>query len=572
MGTGRFASGRLGTSGRWPGVVAALVAVGLVAVGCSAGTTPPPAATGTSAAPSASGGITASTVAATGAPKKGGKLVYAAESDTDGFDPTTGRWEGTTLTMAGTVYDPLAAYDAEGRAHPYLAEAFEPSADFRTWTIRLRPDVQFTNGEKLDADALVLFLRKLRSSPLTGQAAEPMDPANPATKVDDRTVKVNMTTPWAVFPSALTGQGGSIPAPALLNEPDAQVRNDNPIGTGPFKIKEWVKGTKFVATRNPTYWRDGLPYLDEVEFRFIPDNKVRDDALEAGDVNMELTTYASSQKRLSELAAQGRVQTVRDDGPRQPLFLMFNMDKPPLDDQRVRQAVARAIDVDRYIAVSGDDPSWRIKDSPIDPKSRWYASSDYPGYDPAKAKQLVEEVKADKGPITFTVSTTDTTENQAIGQEFVRMLQEVGIDATLEAIPQGSYPTKMVFGQYDVAFVRLFGSPDPDSDYHWFISRNAVKPGEGRLGLNLARVRDPQVDEALDTGRGTTDDATRKAAYATFQQRLSAIVPYVWLTQSVKMIGADVRVRGITNGPLPDGTPSMPITNGVTRLTETWMA
>lgn len=553
-----------------------LALAGLVAtVGCSSSTSSQSgsgADSPSSEAAVSSGEVTASTVAAAGQPKPGGKLTYALEADTDGFDPTTGRWEGGSVIMAGTVYDPLTAYAADGTAKPYLAEKIQPSADFRTWTITLREGVRFHNDEVLDADALVLFFEKIRASPLTAQALEPIDPANPATKVDERTVTVNMTSPWAVFPNALTGQGGSVPAPALLNNPDAQARNDNPIGTGPFRIKEWDKGTSFTATRNPTYWQQGLPYLDEVEFRFIADNNARDDALESGDVNMELTTYASSQRRLGELAAQGRAQTVRDDGQRQPLFLMFNMDKAPLDDQRVRQAVAHAIDVDRYIEISGDDPSWRIKDSPIDPESPWYAPSDFPQHDAARARAIIDEVEAEKGPISFTVSTTDTTENRGIGQEFVKMLSDVGIDAQLVAVPQASYPTQMVFGQFDVAYIRQFGSPDPDGDYHWWISRNAVKPGEGRLGLNLARIRDPQIDQALDTGRQTTDEAARKQAYAAFQQRLTEIIPYVWLTESVKMIGADMRVRGITNGPLPDGSASMPVTNGVTRLTQTWLA
>lgn len=563
--------------------IASAAIVGLAAVGACTSTTTPSAEPGAGGAPAASrppvvNGLaqTAMTVNSSGTPKQGRVLTYVLEGDTDGFDPAVSRMVAPGLIMANTVYDPLAAYDETGTPRPYLAESITSTPDYRTWTIELRADVTFHDGTPLDADALALHISKMRSSPLTQSALDLIDETTPTTKVDDLTVEVNMTDAWALFPVLLTGQLGLVPAPSFYENPDASFRADHPVGTGPFKLKDRVKGQRTELERNENYWRKdaagvALPYLSGVTFLFEGDNKARDDMIAQGEANMEFTSFATSAQFLTNRALEGQGQVVRDTGSEEQLFLLMNMDKPPLDDVRVRRAVAHAIDRNRYVDLSKDDPAW-INDGLFAKSSQWYVDTDFPDYEPDKARALVKEYADDKGSApTFSIKTGDSVENQALGQLVVQMLTDVGMDVKAEVVPIDQYPTQMVFGQYDVGYVRLFGSTDPEGDRYWFESKNASRPGEGRLGLNLARVRDPQIDEALAKARATTDVATRKEAYKVLQERLTELVPFVWLTTAVKYIGADTSVRNITNGPLPDGTPSMPIVVGVTRLTHTWL-
>lgn len=510
-------------------------------------------------------------------PTRGGSFTYGLEGDTDGFDPTVSRWVGPGLIMANAVFDPLAAYAADGSVKPYLAEKIEPADNYTSWTITLRPDVRFTSGEVLDADALALFFQKMKASPLTAPVLEPIDAGSPPVKVDQRTVRLTMTAPWAQFPVVLTGQGGMVPAPSVMNNPDASYRSDNPIGTGPFKLKSRQINVGTVMDRNPDYWQKdqsgaALPYLDSVTFKFYADPNARDAALEKGDVNMEFNTFATSAKRLTELAQQSKVQVIRDTGAQEAVFLALNMDKEPTSDLRIRQAIAYATDRDTYVKVGDDDPSW-ISYNVFSTQSPWYVETEFPHYDQAKARALVDGYVKEKGPVPpFTVKSTDAPGNLAVAQKLVEMYKAVGLPAAAEAVSISKLPTDMVFGQYDIGYARLFGSPDPDGDYHWFVSKNAAKLGEGRLGLNLAKMRDPQIDALLEQARTTTDLAVRKQAYKDFQKRLNEVVPYVWLTVSVKFLAADNRVRAMTNGPLPDGTPAMPVVGGVTRLTQTWLS
>ena len=233
------------------------------------------------------------TIAATGDPTPGGSLVFGLEAESDGFNPTSNRWAISGLMVANAVFDPLAAYDADGNVQPYLAKSFTPSADFRTWTIEMRSGITFHDGTPLTGAAVKKDLDAARASLLVGAAMSniasiEVDPADP--------LKVIVTTvdPWASFPASLTAQVGMIAAPAQLDAAgDAASRE--PIGTGPFQFESWVPDRAWTGTKYAGYWRTDangtkLPYLDKVEFQPIVDNTNRGNALVTGDLQMMHTT------------------------------------------------------------------------------------------------------------------------------------------------------------------------------------------------------------------------------------------------------------------------------------------
>ena len=279
-----------------------------------------------------------------GTPKQGGDLIYGVEAESDGYNPWKNRFAASGTEVGLAVYDPLAAFDANDNTQPYLAQSMTPSADNMTWTITARPNIKFHNGQPLDGEAMRIFFEHLRADALVGIAFKPIDsvavdPTNPLAVV------ITMKTPWATFPVFLTGQGGMVTAPAMADNPDSRV----PIGTGPFKYVSWEPDKAFKAERNPDYWRKDangiqLPYLDSVEFRPIPDFTVRGSSLEAGDLTMIHITDARSIQKFQQAAADGKYQIVLDRGEREEGFIMLNTSKPPLDDIRVRQALAYATD------------------------------------------------------------------------------------------------------------------------------------------------------------------------------------------------------------------------------------
>jgi peptide/nickel transport system substrate-binding protein len=497
---------------------------------------------------------------ASGQPKAGGKLVYGLEAETDGWDPTSNRWATSGTQVALTIFDALVALDKDLKPQPMLAQSLTPNADFKEWTVKLRPNVKFHDGSPLNATAVKKSVEKFKASPLTGAAAKPIDKVEP---VDDLTLKFIMNQAWAVFPSSLTGQGGVIPAPAMLDNPEG---SRHPVGTGPFVFQTWTPDKSLSVTKNASYWRQGLPYLDAVEFRPLPDASSRYNSLLSHDIQLTVSSSEDIIKRMLADSKDGKIQTVRSIGNNDLSLILLNASKPPFDDIRARQALAYAIDRKSLSELTGTDPGLQA-DSVFQKDSVWYkAQPDYPSYDPEKAKALIKAYTAEKGPLEFTFgSTGDPLVLQAV-QALQAQWEAVGIKATIKTQEQATYIIDAITGSYQANIWRQFGAADPDGNYIWWISDNA----NGNLALNMARNKDPQTDAALQKGRGTLDQATRKAAYDEVQARQTAVLPYIWLSHGRWTAGADTKLRGIQGTPLPDGGTSAALVGGVMSVTGMW--
>ena len=512
------------------------------------------------------------TIAASGDPQYGGTVTFGIEAETDGWNPTSNRWAISGYMVGSAVFDPLAAYDADGVPQPYLAESFTPSEDFLTWTIRVRPDIEFHDGTPLDGAAVAKSLEAVRADALTGAvlaniASVAVDPADPMA------VTVTMTDPWASFPAALVNQSGYVVAPAQLDA-EAAESSARPIGTGPFVFEEWVPDRSWKGTRNEDYWRtdaagNQLPYLDAVEFVPVPDNQNRYNGLLTGDLQMMHMTNWLAIDRMRTEAEAGTIQFVADQGENEESFVLLNTEKAPLDDVRVRRALALCTDRDVVFEVSGT-PDDYAAETQFREGSPWFEPDNgFPATDVAAGSALIAEVEAESGPVSFSLGTTPVPENEAITGTLAALWEACGVEVELKTTEQGTFIADAVTGNYDANLWRQFGAADPDGDYLWWTSKNANPIGQ--LSLNMARLSDEQVDAALDAARASDDPEVRREAYSALQKRQSELVPYVWLGHSQWAVGAADDVRGIGNGTLPDGQPSARFEIGRHRLTETWL-
>lgn len=496
--------------------------------------------------------------ASTAIPKAGGKLVMGVEAEVDGFDPTKNRMDVTGLTYASTVYDPLAAFGKDGKVHPYLAESITPSADYKEWTIKLRPNIKFSNGDPLTSDDVVADWNAHLKSPLTSPAIAGY--LLSVTKVDDLTAKFTMAGPWVPFPTYLTGQLGFVFNRKMLTDPKS---GSNPIGTGPFILKQWVPGNHMTATKNPNYWQKGLPYLDEVELRPIVETQSRESSLKAGTIDF---MHSSDVQTIKDLKGNKSIASITDEkaeGEQEEHFIMLNTAKAPLDDVRVRKALAYATDrqrridtIDFGISPDSDGPFGNVN-------SDFHSDTGYPSFDLAKAKELVAEYTKEKGikEISFELGTTNTGRNLQDMSLMQSMWKEAGINVKIKQVQQSEYILNALNGAYDAYDWRQFGEPDPDADFVWWTTKTASPIGQ--LALNFARNKDPQVDAALLKGRTSPDEADRKAAYQEIAKRFgSEDFPYIWLNQTIWQIAFKTKVKGITNWTLPDGEAGVDHTIG----------
>jgi peptide/nickel transport system substrate-binding protein len=510
------------------------------------------------------------TIAPEGEPTPGGKIIYGIEAETDGFNPTANRWAIAGHMVAQAVFDPLAAMDADGAAQPYLAESFTPNDDYTSWTIALREGVTFHDGTPLNADAVVATIEGHRESPLTGSAVEPI---SSVTAVDDLTVEITTKIPWVALPAGLTGQVGYIVAPVMLDPATSEAAARAPVGTGPFKLVEWVPNQRWVGEKYTDYWQEGLPYLDGVEFRPIPQVNSRQQAFNTGELQMMHTSDPVTISELRTAAANEELQLVEDRGEGEESMILLNLDNEPLNDIRVRQALAYATDTETYNQVINNGASVVARNL-FTPNSPWVVETDYPSFDQAKAQELIDDYIADPttpNEVRFTLTTTPTPETQRAVSTLQQQWAQVGITVDLNTVEQAAFISTAITSEFDANLWRQFGAPDPDVDLVWFYSG-----GENGNILNFSNMNDAQIDEALITGRSNPDPEARKQAYGDFQRRMAELIPYIWLSHTQWVVAANNNVRGIGNGVLPDGQPAYPLGGvgtfgGVHRLTQTWL-
>src|SRR5215831_2421419 len=390
-------------------------------------------------------------------PQRGSSLTFATEAEIASFDPRVGAWDSTGLLYARTVFDPLCVQAADGSVKPYLAQSVTPNADYTRWTITLRPGIRFHDGSPLDANVVKANLDGLAKGSLTGPFLFNM---NHTQVVDQMSVQVTMNVPWVPFPSYLTTYVGHMAGLKQLADTSGRAR---PIGTGPFVFQEWLPGDHFTAVRNPDHWRSGLPYLDSITFRPIPDPASRGNSLLAGDVHL---MHSSDTQNVADfLDRPGFIQiNDRHSGLGEPdqNCIMLNTAVPPLNDLRVRQALAYATDRQRVVATTYNGVSVPA-DGPFTPGSPYYGPTGYPSFDPVKAKALVAAYEKEKGPISFTVSSVFMGRGRERAELVQAMWRDVGIRADIVQVEQARLIQNVIVGSYQACGWRQFNATDPDA-------------------------------------------------------------------------------------------------------------
>ena len=452
-----------------------------------------------------------------GKPVKGGELIFGTESDIATMDVGAAAQPSDKVITLG-IYDPLMTY-TDGKITPYLAKTMESAPDdLSTWTMGLREGVTFHDGTPLNADAVVKHFDRLKD-PATQcpcfnlvSEIESMDtPDGP----EGLSVTFHLAKPDVAFPDLLAGSSGYIESPTAVAKFGPDYKN-NPVGTGPFTLAEYVPGDRVVLAAYPGYWQKDengiqLPYLDKLTLKPIPDSGQRLSALENGDIDMFQSAVSNDIKN-----AEAKGFAAQKISGSSSTILLMNNSKPPFNDVRARQAVAYAMNKDAindrvYDGVRVPSYSGFAPDSPY-----FNPDAGTPKYDPEKAKALVKEL----GGLKFSIVCIPTPEADAVLQLTKQMGEQVGMQITLESQEQGAFVNRMFSkaGDYEAACFRSSHFIEPD----------AIRPGltTGDAG-NLAFYSNPEVDKLLDEARQTDDFDIRKEKYDKVQELTGKDVPLI---------------------------------------------
>lgn len=456
-------------------------------------------------------GTTALTTFA-GASQYGGTLTVGMEMEPRGFDPIeagfiTSRARSHIMAIEERLFDA----DDEGNIIPELALSASASKDEKSWTIELRKGVSFHDGTPFDADAVVAHWQRMLEPKNKFRGAGAIRPVKSVSKVDSYTVLFELKHPWAEFMPLLTSQSGFasfVPSPKAVAE---KTQNRAPVGTGPFMFKEWLSGDRLVVVKNPNYWRDGQPYLDQVVYRTMPDMQTRFASLKSGEVDL---IYTDMGKDILEAKADSSLQVWASDNPGAGIFYL-NTSKPPLDDVRVRRALAHAWNQEQYIQTihKGVHPVAK------DPFGNDSTCGDV-GYRQPNIN-LARELIDDYGkPVEFEYLHSSTPRGREAGAIIPQMFKEIGVTANPVPVTLGQMARKVFKNDYQMSAWSLVDSPAMGvvlaSNLH------------SKSPANRSHYKNPELDKLLGIQKSSTDPKVREEAFCGIAKIINEDVPLLY--------------------------------------------
>lgn len=486
-----------------------------------------------------------------GQPKRGGTLVLARQGEVTNLDPHKVP-AFTSARVFELVYSYLMRLDENLGVQPDLAESAATSSDGKTVTVKLRAGVKFHNGDPLtSADVKYTFDRII--DPKTAAVARSFFTDVAAiTAPDASTVVFDLKTPNAALLAYMAHPNTGIVS-KKIGEANADLsKKETAIGSGPFRLAEWVPDNFMRFEANKDYYVAGQPYLDGVRINVVPDESAITAALRTKAADMGIVVDAKVARTI-----RGESGITLDAKPSLSYNLLFvNTKRKPFDDLKVRQAIAYAIDrkaIIDAVAFGEGEPT-----GPVVPGLTNYAlpTSQYPLYarDLAKAKQLLKE--ANVGPIEFTMltQTTEPAYAKDIAQLVQAQLAEVGVKMNIQTLEFTQWVDRWLKADFDMAPGLNGGGPDPD----FYLFRYFTD--DGNLNF-VTSYKNPTSSDAVKQARATTDAAKRKDLYTTAQKELVNGVPFIWL-----YVGRDY----VATLPTTKGFIHLP-TGSVIYLRQTWL-
>lgn len=492
--------------------------------------------------------------------KQGGNIVITYKDDVATLDPAIG-YDWQNWSMIKSLFDGLMDYvPGTTELRPGLAESYEISEDGQTFTFKLWSGVKFHNGREMTAEDVKFSLDRVTApatqSPGAGffgmidgyeaVAAGEADSLSGVTVVDPTTVEIKLSRPDATFLHVMALNFASVVPEEAVAEHGADF-GKNPVGTGAFKLGEWALGQRVVFTRNEDYWRDGLPYLDQITFEIGQEPIVALLRLQSGEVDIpgDGIPPAKFQEVMADPEQKARVV---EGGQLQTGYITMNVEIPPFDQKGVREAVNMAINKDRVVQMINNRAL--PANQPLPPSMPGYDES-YEGYaydvDAAKAK-LAEAGFPDGFDTELFVMNTDP--NPRIAQAIQQDLSQIGIRAEIQSLAQANVIA--AGGEKDAAPMIWSGGmawiadfPDPSNFYGPILGCAGAVPG----GWNWSWYCNEELDKRATEADSIVDPARqeeRSQMWSKIYTDIMADAPWVpvfneqrFTMKSPRMGGAD---------------------------------
>jgi peptide/nickel transport system substrate-binding protein len=455
--------------------------------------------------------------------KRGGILKAAFSADPAGFDPVRGP-SGMSHVVIEQVYSTLMALDPDAKPYPELAEKFDVAADGLEYTFTLRQGVTFHNGDELTADDVKFSFDRLRAKDSGYSYGSTIETIASVDVVDKHTVKFKLSKRTGPFLIYMAFPGSSI-VPKKLVESGHDL-NAKPVGSGPFKFVNYEPRSIVRFERNGSYFQEGKPYFDAMEYHLIADITALTNAVMSGTVNF---SNEIPPKDWASIQGNPELTAVTLEGSRY-YWLLPNNGKKPLDNPKVRQAVGLALNREALVKGAFFGQATPILGGVV-PDWNWgYADIKFfaPQGDVAKAKALLAEAGFPNGFETSMTIASSFPAMMAMAPIIQANLAAIGVKAKIGTMEIPRYWDEVwSTSNFDITTMYwLSPLADPDD----FVTNN-YKCG---MAINVQKSCSKEMDAILEEAKTAPTEDARKAAYKKMQElslQEMDIVPLVngWL-------------------------------------------
>jgi peptide/nickel transport system substrate-binding protein len=460
-------------------------------------------------------------------------LRIGLAEDPDMLDPSMGRTYVGRIVFSAFC-DKLFDIDEKLNIVPQLALSYETSADGKTMTVKLRPNVKFHDGEMLDAEAAKFSIERHINMPGSFRKSE-LASVDHVEVVDPLTIKLVLKSPFAPLISQLTDRAGMMVSPKAVKE-EGDKFGLHPVCAGPYKFVERIQQDRMVFERFADYWNKDNVFIDRVVFLPIVDATVRLANLKSGGLDLIERVLATD---IKDVRADKRLKlaTALELGYMSITINTGNdKNKGPLSQsEKVRQALDLSIDREalNQVVFNGE---FRPGNQWVSPEHPYYQKS-FPirPRDIAKAKALLKESGATL-PVSVDFMVPKGAENEALAQVVQSMAAEAGFDLKIRLLEWATSLKQAQAGEYQLFLINWSGRIDPDGNAYIFLHSKAPQ--------NESFYSNPEADKVLEEARLVTDPAQRKAIY----EKLTKIVlndePILYLCHRKILIAHTANLEG----------------------------
>src|SRR6266481_8548771 len=449
-------------------------------------------------------------------------LVVQAATEPPGLDLTATPASATAGIVFYNVQEALVKVDRHGKLVPWLAEKWHTS-DNKNYTFFLKKGVRFHNGREMKAADVKFVFDRAMNPETKHPAVKQYEVIADMIVKDDYTLTFALKTTNANFLLTMARQGSVIyPREAV------DTLKSEPIGTGPFKLAEWVRGDRIVLVKNPDYHVKGLPKLDRVTFRFIPDPNAALAALKAGDIDAAM--FGLGPEHVPELQKDPRFQVIIGETTNDVIMSMNNSRKP-YSDVRVRRAITHGINKPEVVkgAMFG---LGSVLGTNVDPLNPYFVDmSGAMPHDAAKAKKLLADAGYPNGFETVLKVAPQYYYTVRTGEVLAAQLQKIGVKIKIEQIEWGQWLSRVwKDADYDLTII---GHAEA-----WDIA-NYANP------KYYFRYDNADFQKLFTESETTVDDKARRELYVKMQKKPVEDAPVVWLYIHPRLVVAKKGLQGL---------------------------